>query len=187
MMCELSTQVDGVILPVGLEIVRGFLLIRRTQVVADDRVGLEIATAGVTRCTCSRSAHVDRLLRERAEKRNDLRHCPEPRDGCRLDQRIRRYVLNREETRTVLRVADGQRSEIAEVQQVRGGPGLGRQVNESRCPAADRWITRSTAVPQREGRPGFRCQVVEIWRARQDLNPRPLVRSDSSDSHPILA
>ena len=82
-------------------------------------------------------------------------------------------VLNRSGTQTVLRVADGHRSEVAGVQQRRGGPGFARQVHESRRVGGDRWITRSTTVPQQTGRPGFRCQVLEIWRARQDLNPRP--------------
>ena len=82
-------------------------------------------------------------------------------------------VLNRSGTQTVLRVADGHRSEVAGVQQRRGGSGFARQVHESRRVGGDRWITRSTTVPQQTGRPGFRGQVLEIWRARQDLNPRP--------------
>jgi integrase len=82
-------------------------------------------------------------------------------------------VLNRSGTQSVLRVADGHRSAIVEVQQRGGGPGFARQVHESRRIDGNRWITRSTKVPQRLGRPGFSCQVFEIWRARQDSNPRP--------------
>ena len=82
-------------------------------------------------------------------------------------------VLNRSGTRTVLRVADGQRSEIGGVQQRGGGPGFARQAHESRRAIRDRWTTRSTTVLQRIGRPGFGCQVFEFWRARQDSNPRP--------------
>src|SRR4030081_1612445 len=33
--------------------------------------------------------------------------------------------------------------------------------------------TGPTTVPQQAEGLGFRCQVLEIWRARQDLNPRP--------------
>ena len=82
-------------------------------------------------------------------------------------------MLNRSGTQTVLRVADGHRSEIARVQRREGGPGFARQVHESRRVGRDRWITRSTTVPQRSGGLGFRFQVFEMWRARQDLNPRP--------------
>ena len=82
-------------------------------------------------------------------------------------------ILNRTGTQSVLRVADGQSRQIAGVQQRRGGSGFARQVHESRRGAWDPWISRSTKVPQQTGRPGFRCQVFEIWRARQDLSPRP--------------
>ena len=82
-------------------------------------------------------------------------------------------ILNRSGTQTVLRVADGHSRQIAGVQQQRGGSGFARQVHESRRGAWDRWTTRSTKVPQQTGGLGFRCQVFEIWRARQDLNPRP--------------
>ncbi len=71
-------------------------------------------------------------------------------------------ILNRSGTQTVLCVADGHRREIAQVQQEGRGPGLARQVHESPGAAADRWITHSTAVPQQEGRLGFRCQVFDF-------------------------
>jgi len=86
-------------------------------------------------------------------------------------------LLSRSGTQTVLRVGDGCRQlghTVARVtQQETGGPGFARQVHESRRGAWDRWTTRSTKVPQQTGGLGFRCQVFEIWRARQDLNPRP--------------
>ena len=82
-------------------------------------------------------------------------------------------IINRSGTQTVLRLADGHSRQIAGVQQQRGVSGFARQVHESQRGARDPWITRSTRVPQRLGGPGFRCQVFEIWRARQDLNPRP--------------
>jgi integrase len=86
-------------------------------------------------------------------------------------------ILNRTGTQSVLRVADGHSRQIAGVlQQRRGGSGFARQVHESRRSARDRWISRSTKVPQQTGGLGFGCQVFEMWRARQDLNPRPLVR-----------
>jgi integrase len=86
-------------------------------------------------------------------------------------------LLDRGGTRTVLRVGDGC-GQLAHTvrrvpQQEGGGPGFARQVHESRRGAWDQWISRSTRVPQRSGGPGFRGQVFEIWRARQDLNPRP--------------
>jgi integrase len=68
-------------------------------------------------------------------------------------------ILTRSGTQTVLRVADPHSRQIAGVQQQRGGSGFARQVHESRRNAGDRWISRSTVVPQRLGRPGFRCQV----------------------------
>jgi integrase len=82
-------------------------------------------------------------------------------------------IVNRSGTQTVLRVADRHSRQVAGVQQRRGGPGFAPQVHESQRAGGDRWITRSTAVPQQGGRLGFGCQVFEIWRARQDLNPRP--------------
>ncbi len=82
-------------------------------------------------------------------------------------------ILNRSGTQTVLRVADGQSRQIAGVTQEGRRSDFARQVHESRRAAADRWITRSTAVPQQEGRLGDRCQVFDFWRARQDSNPRP--------------
>ena len=82
-------------------------------------------------------------------------------------------VLNRSGTQTVLRVADGNSRRIVGAQPQRGVPGFARQVHESPRVGRDRWITRSTEVPQKTGEPGFRCQVLEFWRARQDSNPRP--------------
>ena len=85
-------------------------------------------------------------------------------------------LLNRSGTKTVLRVADGCRGltqTLGCAPQQGGGLGFAGQVHESRCGAWDQWITRSTTVPQRSGRPGLRGQVFEFWRARQDLNPRP--------------
>ena len=82
-------------------------------------------------------------------------------------------VLHRSGTQTVLRVADDHCGAITRVQQRRGVPGFARQAHESRRVGRDRWISRSTTVPQQGGRPGFRCQVFDFWRARQDLNPRP--------------
>ena len=82
-------------------------------------------------------------------------------------------VLNRRETQTVLRVADVYSRQIVRVQPRRGGSGFARQVPESGRSARDRWISGSTRVPQQLGGPGFRCQVFDFWRARQDSNPRP--------------
>ena len=64
-------------------------------------------------------------------------------------------VLNRGGTQTILRVADGQSRRTVEVQRQPGGPGFTRQVHESRRVGRDRWITRSTAVPQRSRRTWF--------------------------------
>jgi hypothetical protein len=86
-------------------------------------------------------------------------------------------LLRRSGTQTVLRVGDGCRKldyTVGRVpQQERGGPGFARQAHESQRTMQDRWTTRSTTVPQRLGGLGFHCQVFEIWRARQELNPRP--------------
>jgi integrase len=82
-------------------------------------------------------------------------------------------VLNRRETQTVLRVADVYSRQIVGVQPRRGGSGFARQIPESGRSARDRWISGSTRVPQQLGGPGFRCQVFDFWRARQDSNPRP--------------
>jgi len=82
-------------------------------------------------------------------------------------------VLNRGGTQTVLRVADDQSRHVVGLQRNRGGSGLARQVHESGKSARDRWITGSTKVPQRGGGSGFRFQVLDFWRARQDSNPRP--------------
>jgi hypothetical protein len=60
-------------------------------------------------------------------------------------------ILDWSGTQTVLRVADGHSRQIAGVQQQRGGSGFARQVHESRRVGGDRWITRSTKVPQRSG------------------------------------
>jgi hypothetical protein len=38
---------------------------------------------------------------------------------------------------------------------------------------ADLRTGRSHTLPQQEGGLGFRCQVLECWRARQESNPRP--------------
>ncbi len=59
-------------------------------------------------------------------------------------------VLERSHMITVLRVANGGAS----------NPGL--------------WIKGRAQVAQPRQGPGFNAQVIEIWRARQDLNPRPL-------------
>jgi hypothetical protein len=59
-------------------------------------------------------------------------------------------VLDRSNMITVLRVANAGASD----------PGL--------------WIEGRAEVAQLRQGPGFDCQVIEIWRARQDLNPRPL-------------
>jgi integrase len=95
--------------------------------------------------------------------------------GRLLDQA--NLVLNRTGTRTLLRVADDHHGAAPVGGHVpapeRGGSGFARQVPDTRRVAQERWITGSTAVPQRLGRPGFQCQVFELWRARQDLNPRP--------------
>ena len=64
-------------------------------------------------------------------------------------------VLNRSGTQTVLRVADGRRSEIVGLQPRRGGPGFARQVHESRRVGGDRWITGPTRVPQQSRRTWF--------------------------------
>ena len=82
-------------------------------------------------------------------------------------------VLNRSGTQTVLRVADGYIGQTVGGQRRPGESGFARQVHESRRVGRDRWITRSTRVPQQRGEPGFRCQVLDFWRARQDSNPRP--------------
>jgi Phage integrase family len=82
-------------------------------------------------------------------------------------------VRNRSGTQTVLRVADGHIGQTVGVQRRPGESGFARQVHESRRADQDRWITRSTEVPQQRGGPGFRCQVLDFWRARQDSNPRP--------------
>ena len=82
-------------------------------------------------------------------------------------------VLNRSGTQTVLRVADGHSSQTVGVQQGPRATGFARQVRESQRTHRDRWISRSTEVPQQEGGPGFRCQVLDFWRARQESNPRP--------------
>jgi len=86
-------------------------------------------------------------------------------------------LLSRSGTQTVLRVGDSSRQRARTVgrlpQQEGGRPGFARQVHESRGGALDQWISRSTTVPQQTGGPGFRCQVIEFWRARQDSNPRP--------------
>jgi integrase len=86
-------------------------------------------------------------------------------------------ILNRSGTQTLLRIADGCRGRTqtsACVPRLEGGgSGSARQVDDSRGVAQDRWISASTAVPQSVGGPGFQGQVVELWRARQDLNPRP--------------
>ena len=66
-------------------------------------------------------------------------------------------VLNRSGTQTILRVAHGHSRKPVGVQQGPGGSGFARQVHESGRPAQDRWITRSTEVPQQPGGPGFRC------------------------------
>jgi integrase len=59
-------------------------------------------------------------------------------------------VLNRQETRTVLRVANG-------------------------WPVASGlWINRPTAVPQKQEGLGSCDQVLDFWRGWQDSNPRPL-------------
>jgi len=79
-------------------------------------------------------------------------------------------IIGRGGTQTLLRVADGYRgrsqSAVCVPRQEVGGPGIACQVDDSRGIARDRWISRSTAVPQRLGRPGFRCQVFDLWRAR---------------------
>jgi integrase len=59
-------------------------------------------------------------------------------------------VLERSHMITVLRLANGGAS----------NPGL--------------WINSRAEVAQPRQGPGFDAQVIEIWRARQDLNPRPL-------------
>jgi integrase len=86
-------------------------------------------------------------------------------------------ILNRGGTQTLLRLADSRREQTQAATGVprseEGGLGFARQIDDSQGAARDRWISRSTAVPQHLGRPGFQCQVVELWRARQDLNPRP--------------
>ena len=82
-------------------------------------------------------------------------------------------VLSRSGTQTVLRLADGRSHHVVGVQRNRRAPGFAHQVHESRRDARDRWITGSTKVPQQEGGLGFRCQVLDFWRARQDSNPRP--------------
>jgi integrase len=86
-------------------------------------------------------------------------------------------ILNRGGTQTLLRLADSRREQTQAATGVpwseEGGLGFGRQAHKSRRVAQDRWISTSTAVPQRAGRLGFQCQVFELWRARQDLNPRP--------------
>ena len=82
-------------------------------------------------------------------------------------------ILNRSGTQTVLRIADGHSRQIAAVTQKGGGSGFARQVHETRRVKRERWIKGSTTVPQQRGGLGFRCQVIEIWRARQDSNPRP--------------
>jgi integrase len=82
-------------------------------------------------------------------------------------------VLKRRGTQTVLRVSDGHVSRLVGVQRNLGGSGFARQVYESQRTCKDRWITGSTEVPQKAGGPGFECQVLDFWRARQDSNPRP--------------
>jgi len=86
-------------------------------------------------------------------------------------------ILNRGGTQTLLRIADSYRgrsqSAACVPRQEAGGSGSARQVDDSRRVAQDRWISASTAVPQSLGRPGFQGQVIELWRARQDSNPRP--------------
>jgi len=78
-------------------------------------------------------------------------------------------ILNRSGTQTLLRVADscrGRTQTNAYVpRQEAEGPGIACHVDDSRRVARDRWISRSTAVPQSLGRPGFQGQVIELWRA----------------------
>jgi len=66
-------------------------------------------------------------------------------------------VLTRSGTQTILRVADGHSRNSVGVQPGAGGSGFARQVHESQRTHRDRWITRSTEVPQPGGLPGFRC------------------------------
>ena len=72
-------------------------------------------------------------------------------------------LLNRSGTQTVLRVAEycrgGAQTSGRVPPQEEGGPGSARQIVESPRARSNLWIRRSTAVPQQEGRPGFRCQV----------------------------
>jgi hypothetical protein len=86
-------------------------------------------------------------------------------------------ILNRSGTQTVLRVAESRRGSRGVPGYVppleEGGLGLARQPHDCRGLAQDRWTSRSTAVPQRGGGLGFGCQVLQLWRARQELNPRP--------------
>jgi len=82
-------------------------------------------------------------------------------------------VLKRSGTQTVLRLGDYHQARIVGVQRQPGAPGFARQAHESTRDGRDRWITGSTQVPQKTGGPGFQCQVLDFWRARQDLNPRP--------------
>ncbi|HEY6354269.1 MAG TPA: hypothetical protein VIY30_07255, partial [Burkholderiaceae bacterium] len=59
-------------------------------------------------------------------------------------------VLNRQEMRTVLRVANGDAVD------------------------ADLWTRGPARVPQLHGRLGLVAQAIGLWRGWQDSNPRPL-------------
>lgn len=69
-------------------------------------------------------------------------------------------VLKRSGTQTVLRVSDGHSRHLVGTHWKPGGPGFARQVHDSRRADPDRWITRSTEVPQKVGGLGFQCQVL---------------------------
>jgi hypothetical protein len=94
-------------------------------------------------------------------------------------------IVERRDTRTVLRIADSRRGPVREKGSTlshseKGGPGFSRQALEFSCVTADRWIKGPTTVPQQLGGLGFRCQVFEFWRARQDSNHDPLVRRSAA-------
>ena len=83
-------------------------------------------------------------------------------------------VLNRSGTQTILaRRRWPLETDCWKSNSRRGESGFARQVHESRRVGRDRWITGSTEVPQQTGGPGFGCQVLDFWRARQESNPRP--------------
>jgi integrase len=81
-------------------------------------------------------------------------------------------VLNRRGTQTVLRLGEHHQIRRVGVQQKRGESGFAGQVHDAPQVGRDRWITGPTEVPQQTRGPGFPCQVLDFWRARQDSNPR---------------